>query len=210
MLRTNLVGADPGRRFLPRPKGLPGGLPAVVYPALDKDRRPVYFQARFLDPLNGRSKYDNPARRWASNPRLAWIEPPAALERDALVVTEGIADGLIAAQSGFGAVGVLGSQYPDERVGDAIVQNADGRKVIICFDADDAGRQGTERLADLIEQRNLGRPDVVEPPTGMDLTDWANQDPNWADLIDPPLNPKLPRQQPEPVGDLGLSLHLPE
>ena len=210
VLRANIVGADPGRRYLPRPKGFPGGWPAAVYPALDPSGEPVYFQARLLEPRDGRPKYDNPARRWATNPRVAWLTPP---DRDRagrpLVVTEGIADGLVAAQAGFAAVGVLGSQYPDARVADAIAQHADGGKVAICFDADDAGRRGAQRLAEILNEGGVANPTIAEPPPGLDLTDWASRDPNWADSIDPPIVAHLDTAHLRPVGDLGVGLPLP-
>ncbi len=210
VLKANVVGADPGRRYLPRPKGFPGGSPAAVYPALDTNGDPVYFQARFLDPPDGRPKYDNPARRWAANPRVAWMTPPdGATERRPLVVTEGIADGLIAAQAGFAAVGVLGSQYPDARVAHAIAEHAHDRSIVICFDADNAGRRGAERLAEILDERGVANPTVIEPPPEQDLTDWARHDPNWADAIDPPIIPHLDTAHLQPVGDLGVGLPLP-
>ncbi|MFN3254319.1 MAG: toprim domain-containing protein [Ilumatobacter sp.] len=210
VLKANVVGADPGRRYLPRPKGFPGGSPAAVYPALDTNGDPVYFQARFLDPPDGRPKYDNPARRWAANPRVAWVSPPdGATERSPLVVTEGIADGLIAAQTGFAAVGVLGSQYPDARVADAIAEHAHDRSIVICFDADNAGRRGAERLAEILNERGVANPTVIEPPPEQDLTDWARHDPNWADAIDPQIIPHLDTGRLQPVGDLGVGLPLP-
>ena len=80
MLRANAVGADPGRRCLPRPKGLPGGWPAVVYPSLTPTGELTYLQARYLDPPANRSKYDNPSARLAANPRLAWTRPVGAAD----------------------------------------------------------------------------------------------------------------------------------
>lgn len=210
VLKANIVGADPGRRYLPRPRGFPGGRPAVVYPALDRSGEPTYFQARFLDPLRGRPKYDNPARRWASNPRVAWTTPPEhTSRRHALVVTEGIADALVAAQAGFTAVGVLGSQYPDERVADAIAEHAADRDLAVCFDADDAGRRGAERLTNLLSERGAGDLIDVVPPSGFDLTDWALSDSNWADSIEHPSDPQFDSAHHRPVGDLGVGLPLP-
>ena len=80
VLHVNRVGADPGRRFLPRVKGLPGGWPAAVFPALDRSGAIAYFQARFLQPPDGRDKYDNPSRKWASNPRVAWTRTPTTVD----------------------------------------------------------------------------------------------------------------------------------
>lgn len=175
-LAANRVGADPGRRYLPRPKGLPAGWPAAVYPALDPNGQLTYFQARFLDPPEGRCKYDNPAKQWATNPRVAWTQPTPtrASTSDILVVTEGIPDALAAAQAGFRSVGVLGSTYPDVRMAEQISNIATNRaeRVIVCFDADDAGRTGSKRLAGLLHAHGT---DVVElsPPEGLDLSEWS-------------------------------------
>src|SRR5262249_6739711 len=54
VLRTNRVGADPGRRLLPRPVGLPrGDQPGAVFPALDPAGAVRYAQTRYLDPAGG-------------------------------------------------------------------------------------------------------------------------------------------------------------
>ncbi len=110
ILALNKVGADPGRRYLPRPKGFPGGWPAAVYPALDRNGAITYFQARYLDPPDGRGKYDNPSRRWAANPRLGWVRPIGGGIGGPLVVCEGIADALAVAERGSISVGVLGTE----------------------------------------------------------------------------------------------------
>lgn len=46
VLALNRVGADPGRRYLPGPKGFPGGGPAAVYPTLDPSGTITYFLNR--------------------------------------------------------------------------------------------------------------------------------------------------------------------
>ena len=178
VLAANRVGADPGRRYLPRPKGLPAGWPAAVYPALDPAGGVTYFQARLIEPPEGRCKYDNPASRWASNPRLAWSRPTRARPEttDVLIVTEGIPDALVAAQAGYRSVGILGSTYPDRHVAQQISAGglkSGAQRIVVGFDADNAGRKGSARLVELLHAS--GVEDVVElvPPTGLDLTDWA-------------------------------------
>jgi DNA primase len=211
VLRINRVGADPGRRFLPRPRGFPPGWPAVIYPALDRDGRVVYFQARYLDPLEHRSKYDNPAGHHAANPRLAWTIPLNPQEPGLLVVCEGIPDALIASQAGFHAVGVLGSTYSDTRVADGVAdvynstQHGRFGMVVICFDADDAGHTGAMRLCSLLLERAV-RVLTVAPPDGLDLTSWAQTDSGWVDAIAAPGPLSLPPPRPAPAVGLGLSL----
>lgn len=184
VLKANQIGADLGRRYLPRPRGFPAGWPAAVYPALDRAGQITYFQARFIEPPRGRDKYDNPARRWAANPRMAWLTPPkAAPRRDGVVVvTEGVPDGLISAQAGFLSMAVLGSQHPDQRVADALADT--GRAVLICFDGDEAGGRGAQRLQHHLAERNVDDVVRIEPPAGLDLTDWAQVDTDWVNRLD--------------------------
>lgn len=186
VLHANRVGADPGRRYLPRPRGLPAGWPAVVYPALSPGGAITYFQARYLDPPAHRSKYDNPARVHATNPRIAWLRPVGDHRPGTLVITEGIADGLIAAQAGFDAAGILGCGIADERlaadIADQVIRRSPVPEVAICLDADTAGRDGASRLEGLLASYDVTAR-VVLPGCGTDLTDWATTDPRWADSL---------------------------
>jgi len=188
VLTANRVVADPGRRFLPRPTGLPSGWPAAVYPALDRSGNVTYFQARFLHPGGAGQKYDNPARLLATNPSLAWAQPVGVKSSNGLlIVTEGIPDALIAAQAGLRSVGLLGSAAPSQHVADqlakAVSRDDDhSRSVVVCFDADQSGRAGAERLAELLDERGI-RTANVEPPDGMDITDWASASTHWTDQL---------------------------
>ena len=187
VLRANRVGADPGRRFLPRPKGLPGGWPAVVYPALSAAGEITYLQARYLTPPEGRSKFDNPAARLAANPRVTCtVATGAARPGGLLVVCEGAGDALIAAQAGYRSVGVLGALYPDAVVVDAIAAVAAGgdvSQVVVCFDNDPAGTAGGGRLCELLDGRGLAAVSVT-PPEGLDLTGWATSGGDWTASLD--------------------------
>lgn len=188
VLVANRVGADPGRRLVPRGRGLPDGEPAVVYPALDRDGNVTYFQARFMKRDDKRPKYDNPARSLANNPRLAWTQPVGSPAKGGpLIVAEGIPDALIAAGAGMRSVGVLGSTVPSQQVADLLAQAARPRagrdpSVVLCFDADQAGRAGAARLAALLERRGIFAANV-EPPADLDLTDWASADAEWIDQV---------------------------
>ncbi len=149
-----------------------------MYPALDPRGDVTYFQARFIEPPEGRCKYDNPARRWASNPKLAWTRPAAGLAPSSrvLVVAEGIPDALAAAQAGIPSVGVLGSTYPDRRLAQQITDAADEigiGHIAICFDADEAGKNGSGRLKELLDATGIRNVTEVFPPEGHDLSEWA-------------------------------------
>ena len=181
LLRANHVGADPGRAMMSRRRGLPHGHSlAATFPALDPEGNVQYVQARYLEPI-GSDKYDNPAGSLGSNPRLAWTRTPdGRTTAGVLLVTEGIPDALTAAGAGYAAVGILGSQAPDDRVADVLVRHAgsSGRTLVAIVDADSAGRAWGDRLVGLLERRNQPL-DVVEPPEGLDLNGWAIKDSRW-------------------------------
>jgi len=176
ILRANRVGADPGPSAVPRADGLPRGGPAIVLPLLDPDsHRPVYLQARYLQPRH--RKYDNPASRLVpTSPRLEEVRlagPP--VRPDIAVICEGIPDALIAAQAGWRSVAVLGAGLPDERVARAITERFPDATLIVAFDRDHRGRDASAALLDLLRREGTGeRISTLEiPPTAGDLNAWA-------------------------------------
>lgn len=168
VLRLNRVGADPGRRTLRRAKGLPWRGPAAVFPALDDARQPVYLQARYLHPPPGRGKYDNPSQVHGRNPRATTVEPLSACRDGPWIVTEGMPDALAVASIGHRAVAVLGAGAADEAVARRLGER--GALVVLAFDGDSAGRNGSSKLAEQL--RSCGtRVIEIEPPCG-DLNAW--------------------------------------
>lgn len=185
LLRANHVGADPGRSMMSRQRGLPHGHSlAATFPALDPNGNVQYVQARYLEPI-GSDKYDNPAGSLGSNPRLAWTR--TADDRTTpgvLLVTEGIPDALTAAGAGYAAVGILGSQAPDDRVADVLVgrtRHVDQR-IIAVIDADPAGKAWGELLDDLLATRGSAL-EIIEPPSKLDLNAWAMLTPGWSEVL---------------------------
>jgi len=90
-------------------------------------------------------------------------------------------DALTAAQAGFDAIGLLGAQTPDDAVAARLANHAanqHSRLVLVC-DPDVAGRRVADTLGPLLEELNH-RPDVITPPDGLDLNDWANRHPDWS------------------------------
>jgi hypothetical protein len=100
-----------------------------------------------------------------------------------LVVCEGIPDALTAAQDGWSAVGVLGSQAPDHRVAARLASHAESfhGQLVAIVDADPAGREWGRRLGDLLADRHDLV--VVEPPEGLDLNEWARHDTGWPEAM---------------------------
>ncbi|MEL6894142.1 MAG: toprim domain-containing protein, partial [Actinomycetota bacterium] len=188
VLVANRVGADLGTRNPRRPAGVPDGHSAAVFPCLDPDGHLVYFQARFLDPQHAGMKYANPARSIAPNPKLAWHRPVTHRDdKQALVIAEGIPDGLVVAGAGIRAVSVLGAAAAHADIAQMIarsVQRSDpAMPVMVCFDADHAGHAGADALLANLELEGANAHRVV-PPDGLDLNDWALRDGSWARSID--------------------------
>jgi hypothetical protein len=173
--------------MMSRQRGLPHGHSlAATFPALDPEGDVQYVQARYLEPI-GSDKYDNPAGSLGSNPRLAWTRTPdGRTSPGVLLVTEGIPDALTAAGAGFAAVGILGSQAPDDRVADVLVDRTRtfGQRITAVIDADLAGRAWGDRLSDLLERRGTVL-EVVEPPKDLDLNAWSLLTPGWSELLGP-------------------------
>lgn len=168
VLRTNLVGADPGPRRQPRPTGVPRAGLAAVFPAIERGD-PIYAQLRRLRPRPDQPKFLNIAAVLAPNPKVARCRP-AEVCSDIVVVTEGPIDALTAAAAGFRAVAVLGATAADPDVARRLA--ATPGRLVVAFDADDAGRNGSERLTGML--RELQRPaHVLALPEGVnDLNDW--------------------------------------
>ena len=165
VLRANRVGADPGPAALRRPGGLPRGGPAAVLPALGYDGEVTYAQARYLDPSPARSKYDNPANRLASNPKLGWINP-AYRHLGPLLVCEGAIDALTAGTAGHRAISVLGATYINADIAAQIHRTAGPHPILLAFDTDTAGQTATRQLLQLLGDSPAWS---VELPPGTDL-----------------------------------------
>lgn len=197
ILRANRVGADPGRARLRRGKGIPYGAgPGATFPALNPAGEIRYVQTRALEPRPGYGKYDNPSAVMAPNPRLSVAFPPRLNGADQLVVCEGIPDSLIAAQAGFRAVGLLGTNALDDSVAARIANLADNNDlditVIVDVDDNGIGRSLGARLADRLDSDHGVVAHLVEPPEGHDLNTWALSDSRWhAQLSTQDCRPRL-------------------
>lgn len=177
ILRANRVGADPGPTRMPRYHGLPRGGPAAVFPVLDRAGTPVYLQARYLHPRT--SKYANPTAELAGpSPRIAVIRPPSSpADRQTILVCEGIPDGLAAAQAGVRTCAILGVAAADDALAVELRCRYPGRHLVLAFDADDAGRAATERLARVLAGRGTAVSQVQIPAGLNDINQWLQADP---------------------------------
>jgi hypothetical protein len=177
-LRANRVGADLGPVTMRRATGLPRGGLAAVLPTLNIDGSVTYVQARYLEHVEGRSKYDNPASRIAANPRIGWVAPATVKDRNHLVVCEGMIDALSAASAGVPAVAVLGATYVDERVAQDIAKGAAGRQIMVAFDGDPAGRTAGSSLGASLAATGCSNR-VLPMPDGCDVNSLLGNDDRW-------------------------------
>ncbi|MEX2253525.1 MAG: toprim domain-containing protein, partial [Thermoleophilaceae bacterium] len=102
-----------------------------------------------------------------------------------LLVCEGIPDALTAAQAGFAAAAVLGSQAPDQSVAARLATHAEHHDlaIVAVIDNDPAGRAWGQRLGDLLAG-NDHELTIIEPPAeGLDLNVWALSDPRWVERL---------------------------
>lgn len=181
-ISANLIGADPGRTMMPRARGLPYGIQlAATFPVYGPAGNLTYVQARYLDPDAAGRKYDNPAAVLAPHPRLAFPIRTCDRHSELTLVCEGMPDALTGAQAGFDAIGLLGAQTPDDVVAARLANHAANQHshlVLVC-DPDAAGRRVADTLVPLLDGLDH-RPNVITPPGGLDLNDWANQHEDWA------------------------------
>jgi DNA primase len=189
VLKANHIGADPGPAALQRAPGLPRSGTAAVLPTLDDDGQVTYVQARYLNPVDSRPKYDNPAARIATNPRIGWINPARTTDPNHLVVCEGVIDALSVASAGTSAVAVLGATYIDERVAQHIANRAASRQVLLAFDGDNAGRKAGQTLA--ASMASIGcQSRALMLPDGCDMNTMLDRDSQWIARQLAPMRPR--------------------
>ena len=192
VLIANKVGYDPGPEILHRPKGLPGASadwPApgqsargVTYPSFDDTGKIIYVQTRFAAP-DAPFKYGNPSSRHGTLPSLVF--PRGGAGTGPIVVTEGVADGLVAASAGYRTATVLASSLVTQTGADRLVAAAGEHGLILAFDNDNAGRTAAAALTGLIRDRVAVH--QLELPDGSDLTDTYRSAHQWPTQTNRPL-----------------------
>lgn len=164
----NQLGYDPGAPRLRRGDGLPKSGPALVLPITDQHGDIIYAQSRNLRP--GGPKYINPTSAIATNPTISILDTN---HNGPMILTEGIADGLVATQYGHNAASLIGTGMTarDTWV-EPLVEAAQGRPLLLAFDNDPAGHTAAQQATQQL--RNVGiNPDVLPVPAA-DISDWAN------------------------------------
>lgn len=180
ILRANRVGADPGRRRLERPAGLPSRGPGVTLPISDRHGF-TYLQTRYLHPRPSGPKYENPSSEFAPNPRFGTVQElraPVVTMQPTIFVVEGITDALSVAQTGHRAIATLGVGQRAEPLAASLHARHTHSRLIVAFDRDERGAAGSQRLNDAL--RAVGHADLDTlccPPGIADLNDWLQRDP---------------------------------
>lgn len=186
VLRDNHVGFDPGPYWLERASGLPGHMSkrqsetadpneasGVTFISFDAAGELLHVQCRLLNPRA--YKYVNPRRAHGSIPPVSF--PRTAVTDGPVLVTEGVADGLIAVTAGFRASTVTAATTVRQATADQLVEHSRGERIVLAFDNDDAGSTAADQLKLLLGKRAS----VLKLPAGKDLTDTYQQrtDPSW-------------------------------
>ena len=178
VLRVNAVGADPGKKRQPRPDGMPAGGWAAVLPAFDAGHL-VFAQLRSLNAFPQR--YLNAASTLATNPRLAFYEPPEPIG-SCLVVAEGAIDGLSANAAGFRSAVLLGTGHAHrDQPGDDIAERLAATRlpIAVALDADPAGDDAARRLVAALRDRGAHVARVHVPAEHNDLNRWMRHTRDW-------------------------------
>jgi DNA primase catalytic core len=138
-------------------------LGCVVVPLLDDQGAPVGLYGRKI--VDG-----EPRHLYLPGPRRGLVVPQAARTMKELIVTEGILDAMALWDAGYTnllpAWGVTGWTDAHRE----LIEREQVRELYICFDGDEAGREGAARLADELRTKGL-RSVVVPLPEGQDVND---------------------------------------
>jgi len=104
-------------------------------------------------------------------------------------------DALVAAQAGCRVTAVLGAGLPDEWVATALARRFPTERLVIAFDADDRGRVGSARLAELLDGVGArARAALMEVPSAAgDLNGWQ---PHSPEAFDRALSSAVERARP--------------
>ena len=147
-----------------------GGGPRLVVPFRDLAGVARGFQARALAPDSTVRWLGPKSPEGASWAKVGYF--PGLGGYDEVLITEGPGDALTGAAAGFDTIGVRGAGLASNAaVIDAIVEQTEGRPVIVAGDGDIAGRRFASSLAEVLIDRGVSVK-LLPMRDGKDLTDW--------------------------------------
>jgi DNA primase len=146
----------------------------LIFPYLDEQVRSLFFQARTIDSsvvpkeLNLKGEIPYPYNKPALNQKPGWV-----------YLCEGVVDTLTLISRNIEAVGVPGVRSFKPEWVHLFAQ----KKVVLCFDQDEPGREATKYVQSLFERAQIysvplghGIEDEdLKMKEGQDINDWFNQ-----------------------------------
>jgi len=95
-------------------------------------------------------------------------------DRNSIVITEGVTDGISAYKSGYNTVSPVTTRFRDEDVEKVLNRVRDFEDVYIAMDQDEGGQDGAEKTAKALVKAGI-EPKIVELEEGYDLDDWTTE-----------------------------------
>lgn len=138
----------------------------LIIPYLDRDFRPLHFQARTFEPgvtpkeLSLKGKIPVPYNSVVLDEQPGWV-----------YLCEGPIDALTLIEKGLPAVAVPGVQHLKAEW----VQQFKNKKVMLCYDNDVAGNAAAQRAAEQFAQAGIESQRLSFLPEGSDINDWFTQ-----------------------------------
>ncbi len=145
----------------------------LIFPIIDAVGRIVGFGGRSLQ-VEEQAKYINSPETmiYHKGEELYALNIAKRSHADHLLLVEGYMDVLALHQAGIDqAVACLGTALTDDQAA-KLARYKD--HVVLCFDADNAGRQATDRSLDVVRRKGL-EAFVLEIPDGLDPDDYLRQ-----------------------------------
>jgi putative DNA primase/helicase len=170
----------------------------LIVPLYDLEKgTPAACQGRATDPSTPKSE------RWMSLTGQGWVAAgkyvhPEGAQHPALIVCEGLSDGVSAYGAGFDSIAVRGASLARKSV-PAIAALAAGQTVAIVGDNDEAGAKFATALRDGLRARGVDAR-IVSLLQGDDLNDWLQlSGPTFPDE----LNAAIESAAPQPLAEDG-------
>lgn len=132
-----------------------------------RDYRPVYLQGRDVEAADKASRFINSG---SLTPCFYNFDAIAAAReaRQPVFLCEGATDTLTLAQAGYYAAGIVGTAGLKR----AWLTELKGLSVFLVFDADEAGREASQKAAQAFVAAGQPAPRIVTVPDGLDVTEF--------------------------------------
>lgn len=152
-----------------------GGVGRLLVPLRDPRGNVLTWQARALDPTVAMRWWSPSSPSQGAWPRWGWFRGSDLAAP--IVLAEGPADALTAAGLGYSSIAIRGAGNASDSATQRSVRSLAGRRqILLAGDGDAAGERFNQTFADAL--RSTGAwVTIAQPPAGLDLTDYRQQDP---------------------------------